>query len=155
MIRDHQARAKARKEESGRLAKLAKFDENKVERLNWALLNFMSVHNVEKLETVRFRLRRTVNATAPVELGERFIEFPEELEERFRTVVFKPNLKAIRGRFERRRRAGIGEYLYRIFQKLKPFEAISDDGQTRKIYHVAHRRFTERGSGRSFTADRA
>ncbi len=96
LIRDLEARRAARKAEAERFAKLAKFDENKVKRLKWVLLNFFRLHNVERVETVRFRLRRASNASAPVIVGERFLNFPEELPERFRTVEFVPNLKEIK-----------------------------------------------------------
>ena len=66
LIRDLNARGEARKAEAERFAKLAKYDENKVKRLKWVLLNFMQTHNVEKVETVRFKLRRSQNASAPV-----------------------------------------------------------------------------------------
>lgn len=95
LIRDLEARAEARKREADRFAQLARFDANKVARLKWVLLNFMQTHRVERIETVRFRLRRAANAAPKVELGKWYLEHPEDLEERFRLTVYKPNLKEI------------------------------------------------------------
>lgn len=94
-IRDLEARTEARKNEAERFAKLARVGENKIKRLKWVLLNFMQTHKLEKVETNRFVLRKAQSASAPVVLDDRYIQNPEELEERFRTVTFKPNLKEI------------------------------------------------------------
>lgn len=88
-------RCDARKKEAERLSKLAKTDENKIKRLKWCLLNFMTLHNLETVETVKYRLSRSLNASAPVVLDKYYEENPAELEERFRTVTFKPNLQEI------------------------------------------------------------
>lgn len=95
LIRDLEARSEARKKEADRFDRLARFDTNKAARLKWALLNFMRTRDLERIETARFRLRRAANAAPKVIVGKYFEDHPEELEERFRTVTFKPNLKEI------------------------------------------------------------
>lgn len=96
VIRNFETRAEARKKESDRLAKLAKYDTNKVKRLKWMILNFLQTHNVKKIETDFNVVTRAENASAPVLLDKYFEEHPEELEERFRSVTFKPNLNEIK-----------------------------------------------------------
>lgn len=95
VIRNFETRAEIRKKESDRFAKLAKFDTNKVKRLKWMILNFLQTHNVKKIETDFNVVTRAENGVSPVVLDKRYEEHPEELEERFRTVSFKPNLKEI------------------------------------------------------------
>ena len=95
VIRTFDSRSEVRKKESDRIAKLAKYDANKVKRLKWMILNFLQTHDVKKIETDFNTVTRTENGVAPVILDKYFEENPNELEERFRLVSFKPNLKEI------------------------------------------------------------
>lgn len=95
VIRNFDSRATVRKTEADRIAKLAKYDVNKSKRLKWMILNFLQTHNVKKIETDFNVVLRSENGVAPVILDKYFEENPNELEERFRLVSFKPNLKEI------------------------------------------------------------
>lgn len=94
-IRELEFRAAARIEEGKRIQNLGKTGENKAKYLKSRLLNFMSLHKVEKVDTLRFVVTRAKNAAAPVVLADWVKTDPAQLEERFRRVKFEPNLDEI------------------------------------------------------------
>ena len=95
LIRNLEARQKVRSEEAKRFTTIARYDANKIERLKWLLLEFFRLHEIDRIETDLFRVTRAANAAAPVRLGDRFEENPEELPEEYRLTVYKPDLKKI------------------------------------------------------------
>lgn len=97
LIKHLEATAKARQEESKRLQSLAKTDENSADRLKRRLHMFFQIHGIPKVETLRFKVRRQANGGKhPVILDEHFQRHPEELPEKYRRVIFEPNLDVIR-----------------------------------------------------------
>jgi hypothetical protein len=95
LIRNLEGRQKVRAEEAKRFSTIAKYDANKIVRLKYLLLEFFKLHGIDKIETDLFRVVRAQNGVAPVKLGERFEENPEELPEEYRLTTYKPNLKKI------------------------------------------------------------
>ena len=95
VIRDFERRGAAQKAEAKRIGDLGNTNLNKAKSLKWMLLQFFIANNLDRIDTDRNRVVRAVNGTAPVEIGERFLENPEKLPKRFRLTIYKPNLKEI------------------------------------------------------------
>ncbi len=102
LIKQKEAVAKARKAEADRIEALATVDKNAASRLKGRLKLFFEAHDIEKLETDRFKVAIQNNGGAlPVILTEDATEHPEELPEQYRRVVFQPNLENIKKDLER------------------------------------------------------
>lgn len=88
--------AEEAKTESKRLAEIARVRQNKVDRLKGRLYQFMTAHNIDKVETPlgTFAIQNNGGAL-PVEIDEYLLEHPEELPEGYRIVEFKPDKRAI------------------------------------------------------------
>ncbi len=79
VIRNREARAKARKDEADRFAKLAKADANTADRLKRYLLGWLQNSGLEKVETEKFAVRVQQNGRPAF-----VVEIPyEDLPERF------------------------------------------------------------------------
>jgi hypothetical protein len=97
LIKEFEAKAKIRAEESTRISKLAQSDAAVASRLKTRLHEFLTRSDTQKIETLRFKVRRQKNGgRVPVILDEYFASHPEELPERYRKVVFTPDLEQIR-----------------------------------------------------------
>lgn len=93
LIQELSARAKARKEESDRLATRARVDENAAKRLKDRLQFFLEAHDIPKLETARFKLSVQANGgVAPLILDVPADQVPED----FCKVRVEPDNKTIR-----------------------------------------------------------
>lgn len=97
LIKELEAKAKARDEESRRLKALADSDANTAGRLKARLLNFFQIQGIQKVDTVRFEVARQNNGgSLPVIIDPKLEEHPEEIPEGYRRVVFSPDHNAIR-----------------------------------------------------------
>lgn len=110
LIREREARAKARDEEAKRIAALAQTDKNTASRLKGRLKSFLEMQGKQKIETARAVIAIQNNGgKAPVILDEYFQAHPEELPEGLRKVVFTPDLDAIRAQLESGEDLGFAE----------------------------------------------
>jgi hypothetical protein len=118
LIRELEARADARKVEAKRLAELARYDENKANRLKERLRLFFEEQGMKKVETARFSLTLANNGgKIPVIVDDEIA--PEYLPEGYRRVKYEPDNDAIRAALER------GESL--------PFAHLGDRGSSIRI----------------------
>jgi hypothetical protein len=102
LIKQFEAYAKARNEEAKRLSNMASVDANNAGRLKSRLKVFMEQHKTPKIETDRFKFAIQNNGgTVPVILSADAELHPEELPEKYRKVVFQPDMNAIRVDLER------------------------------------------------------
>lgn len=94
-IRSLVSRADIRKEEANRLADRAKIDKNAAKRLAERLKYVFELHNVERMDTPRFRLGIVNNGGAvPLFIDCDYDELPPEYQ--VAETVITPNLDAIR-----------------------------------------------------------
>lgn len=92
LIREFQARSDARAGEAERIEALSRVDKNAAESLKSRLLAFFNVHELDKVETARFRVSRVNNGGAlPVIIDTEVLDDPESLPEAYRKVVYQPN----------------------------------------------------------------
>lgn len=88
---------KAREEKARKLLAFARTDENIERRVKTLLIAYLRSRGLEKLETEDFKLRIQKNGGKnPVVLNEYFERNPQELPERYRKVVFQPDLERLR-----------------------------------------------------------
>ena len=73
--------AEARKEEAKRIEAMAKADANRAERMKSRLQLFMQNTNRQKIETLRFKVRRQANGVAPFIIKEEYLNNPDLLPE--------------------------------------------------------------------------
>lgn len=84
LLREFEARAKARQEEAQRLSALAGADTRAAATLKARLHEFMKLHDIAKLETLRFKVGRQANGGVQALVMD--IE-PEQLPEEYRRTV--------------------------------------------------------------------
>lgn len=97
LIKELEARSKARMEEADRLKALAASDAGAAERLKTRLHNFFQIQGIQKLATLRFNIARQNNGgSLPVVIDPQLQEHPEEIPEGYRRVAFSPDIGAIR-----------------------------------------------------------
>ena len=90
------ARAEVRKAEAQRLVALAKVDANTAERLKTRLGSFFKLHNLETVQTDKFRLSYVNDGGAlPVILSEKYANNPELLPDALKKIKVEPDMKAI------------------------------------------------------------
>lgn len=83
LIAEMQLRSAARKEESERLMKRVKVDENSASFLKAKLKSFFEEHNIQKIETDRYRVSIAKNGGAtPIEYTEPVERAPQEYQRR-------------------------------------------------------------------------
>ncbi|MCW5940675.1 MAG: siphovirus Gp157 family protein [Fimbriimonadaceae bacterium] len=98
LISSLEATAKARKEEADRLAKLAKSDLNRAQRVREFLLGYLRSRGVDRMDTPRYRLSVAANGgLAPIRISLPADELPEE----YRRTQYTADLDAIRNALER------------------------------------------------------
>lgn len=99
VIREKELRAAARNAEAERLGGLAAVDLNAVKRMKDRLRWFFEAHELQKVETDRFRFTLASNGgKAPIDLA---VKDASKLPEWARRVKVEPDLEAIRSRLER------------------------------------------------------
>ena len=97
-IRELEARAAARREESRRLAERARQDEDRARYLKQRLVTFFDEHGLKTVETRRYRLTMARSGgKAPVVLR----VDPDDLPADFQRIQVRANLDAIREALER------------------------------------------------------
>ena len=98
VIREYEARAKARKEEAQRIMALAQVDANQASALKDRLKYFFEVRGLVKIETATAKISLVNNGgVVPVIIDE---IAPEELPEKFQRVIVEADKKAIREALE-------------------------------------------------------
>lgn len=98
VIREKELRAAARNAEADRLGGLATVDLNAAKRMKDRLRWFFEAHDLQRMETDRFRFTLASNGgKAPIELAEKD---PSKLPEWARRVKVEPDVEAIRTRLE-------------------------------------------------------
>ncbi len=96
LIKEFEAKAEARKEEAARVENLAIVDANNAARLKSRLHEFFKAHNLDKIETLRFKVARQKNGGAlPVILDASAVEAPELIPEPYRRVTYSANVGMI------------------------------------------------------------
>lgn len=101
LMKTLEARAKVRREESARLAALATADENAHARLKHRLNWFFETHQLDPVQTRRFKIALQKNGgVAPLILDEAAENDPASLPEGFRRVKFEADKNAIRAALE-------------------------------------------------------
>ena len=97
LIKNHELLAKGYREEASRFAGKASVSENIIRRLKARLNYFFETQKLDKVETGTFTVSRRKNGGAlPIYIEQRMQDFPEELPEGFRRVVFEPDKIAMR-----------------------------------------------------------
>lgn len=97
LYKELEARATARKVEAARVADLANIDANAAARLKSRLHKFFIAHNIDKIETLRFKVGRAKNGGAlPVIIDPSVAEAPELLPEHYLKVMYAPDFVAIK-----------------------------------------------------------
>lgn len=92
LVQEFYARAEARKVEAARMTALATVDDNAANRLKSKLLAFFTVHELDKVETLRFRVSRVNNGGGlPVLIDSELLDNPERLPETYRKTVYQPD----------------------------------------------------------------
>lgn len=92
LFKEMEARALARKEEAMRMSRLADVDANAAGRLKSRLFNFFDTHNIDRVDTARFRVTRVNNGGAlPLFIDKDMEDDPEKLPEPFRKIVYAPD----------------------------------------------------------------
>jgi len=101
VIANISALAEAAANEAKRLQAIAKARTNAVDQLKRRLFTYMQLHGLDRVETPLgvFRVQNAGGARI-VDLDPRVEEFPEELPEGYRKVVFSPDKVAIRKALE-------------------------------------------------------
>lgn len=101
LIREMESRAKIRKEEAERLAKLQKTDEAAAKRLKTILQWFFEAHRLQKKDTKRFKLWMQKNGGVTPMILDPSVELdPGALPEKFQKVTIEPNTPLIRAALE-------------------------------------------------------
>lgn len=96
LIKQLEAMAEARKVEATRIANLGSIDNNAAARLKQRLHQFFIVHNIEKVETLRFKVARQKNGGAlSVILDKELVDDPENIPEPYRKTVYFANIQDI------------------------------------------------------------
>lgn len=96
LVKEFEARAEARGQEVARMNALAQVDVNAAARLKDRLHQFLKAHDIQKIETRRFKLARQNNGgKLPVILSQDMAENPEALPEEYRKVRYDPKFTAI------------------------------------------------------------
>lgn len=97
LIKDFEAKAEARKVEAARIASLGTTDHNAAARLKSRLHEFFKLHNIDKVETLRFKVARTKNGGAlPLIIDADLLLKPETIPELYREVTYAPDRGVIR-----------------------------------------------------------
>jgi hypothetical protein len=96
LVKHFEATAAARKAEAARVDALATTDLNNAKRLKTRLHQFFMAHEIQKIETLRFKVARQNNGGAlPIVIDPLLLEHPEEIPEGYRRVIFSPDMIAI------------------------------------------------------------
>lgn len=99
LVREWEARAKARREEAARMAQLARVDENAALRLKTRLAEFFEAHDLKRLDTPRFRVSLANNGgKAPLVFDADFDA--ARIESAFQAIEIQADKDAIRGALE-------------------------------------------------------
>lgn len=93
LVKEFEARAEARAQEVARMKALVQVDVNAAARLKDRLHQFLKAHNIQKLETRRFKLARQANGgKLPILIDQDFRDNPEKLPEECRRVRYEPDM---------------------------------------------------------------
>lgn len=98
LIKEMEAKAEARKVEAARISNLGQIDANASARLKARLFAFFKIHEIDKVETLRFKVSRVKNGGAlPVILDKDLAEHPEAIPDAYRKEIkiFSPKTKEI------------------------------------------------------------
>lgn len=99
LIKEREAKAKARSEEATRLNALAQTDKNFADRLKKRLQAYFEANNIQKHETLHFKFAVQKNGgQTPVKFNDNIK--PEDVAEEFRIISFNFNTSKIREALE-------------------------------------------------------